>query len=86
MSSFARDRAADARRMTVLVMGLDRCRHGVHEDEPCEHCTDGLSQGNPHLRTGQPMGYDVDGTPLYLPAPRELGYPEAWRKPPQALA
>ncbi|AEM88995.1 hypothetical protein [Streptomyces violaceusniger] len=74
------------RSLAVIVQSLDRCRHGRHVVDPCGSCPNGLSEGNPHLKPGQKVGYDVHGETLYVPGPDHLSDARAWRTLPKDAA
>lgn len=65
-------------RMADIMLHLDRCEHGRHENDPCGSCGD-RSRGNPHIRTGQILGYDLRGNRISMPSPEEKSNPAAWR-------
>jgi hypothetical protein len=75
-----------ARALAQVLSSLDRCRHGRHDGERCFDCPDGLSAGNPHLRAGQKIGYDVHGEGLYVPGAGDFSDTGAWRTPPVDVA
>lgn len=57
---------------------LDRCEHGRHERDECSGCG-GPSLGNPRLRDDHtPLGYSLDGLPIYLPSRRHRHDPDHW--------
>lgn len=62
----------------TMLADLDRNRNGRHEDDP----DDGqLSLGNPHLATGQIIGYSLHGTYVYaVPPARRRADPAAWKQ------
>jgi hypothetical protein len=55
---------------------LDRCPHGRHAGDACAGwtgpgeydggCEGGVSLGNPHLRPGQLIGYDISRRPIHV--------------------
>jgi hypothetical protein len=61
----------------TMISDLDRNEHGRHEGD-----VDGWtpSEGNPHIRPGEPFGYTIHGARAYvMPVDRALrGQPEAW--------
>ena len=69
------------RRLIALVgvlLDLDRCPHGRHEGDTCCSCG-GVSTGNPEMRTGQVIGYGLDGVPIVMPDREHKRDPDAWR-------
>lgn len=65
--------------LAQVLADLDRCVHGRHEQDPCYTCPGGVSTGNPHLRTGMVIGYDVGGAPIVMPDRGRRHDPAAWR-------
>lgn len=62
-----------------MLSDLDRNEHGRHEGD-----VDGQSPslGNPHLRTGDVIGYSLGGSWKYVvPEPRLRGNLDAWKVP-----
>lgn len=57
---------------------LDRCHHGQHTREACEHCPNGVSTGNLHLQRCCPTAYWIrlgtneHGEPIYVMPVRSL--------------
>jgi len=61
----------------TMLADLDRSRQGRHEGD-----VEGgaVSLGNPHLSTGQTIGYSIGGSFAYVvPEPRLRGDVEAWK-------
>ncbi|MEV6854708.1 hypothetical protein AB0M89_12975 [Streptomyces microflavus] len=64
-----------------LVWDLDRCQHGRHQGDACgpdDDCN-GTSAGNPHLRPGAVIGYDMRRNPIVMPDRDHKHDPTAWR-------
>lgn len=63
-----------------LLSDLDRNAGGRHEGDYDSFASDngGISAGNPHLTTGQIIGYDIGGREYVVPEPRERGTLSAW--------
>jgi hypothetical protein len=70
-----------------LLTDLDRCPHGRHEGDVCagyqpgrpsSGCQGGLSLGNPHVQTGQVIGYNLGGRPYAMPDRGERHDATAW--------
>lgn len=92
----ARQRVADLRRtdartaaLARILTDLDRCPHGRHRIDSCLSCPGGQSLGNPHMRPGAVVGYDLGGEPYTAPwsdRPDPLcstSEPDAWRPRPE---
>jgi len=62
-----------------FLADLDRSPHGRHQGDVEAQTSSGVSQGNPHLPTGQVIGYDIAGRPYQVPEPHLRGNVEAWR-------
>jgi hypothetical protein len=63
----------------TMLADLDRNRNGRHEGDVDSGA---VSLGNPHLSTGQTIGYSLHGRFAYVvPEPRLRGDVEAWKKP-----
>jgi hypothetical protein len=63
----------------TMISDLDRNEHGRHEGDIDAFDHTGISRGNPNLRTGAIIGYDISGRPYVMP-PREVRHdPEAWK-------
>lgn len=63
-----------------ILFDLDRCEHGRHEGDICsgEKGCNGPSKGNPRIRTGDVIGYTMEGHCVVMP-PREFrSLPESW--------
>lgn len=67
-------------RLGRLLMELDRCPHGRHQDDQCYGCPDGISAGNPHMRAGEIIGYNHSGGVIVMPGRDEKHDPEAWKQ------
>jgi hypothetical protein len=67
----------ELQRYQTMLSDLSRNEHGRHEGD-----VDGStpSKGNPHLHTGDVLGYSLGGTWKYVvPEPRLRGDLDAWR-------
>lgn len=72
-----------------IVIDLDRCPHGRHEGDSCVGwtgpglydggCEGGVSLGNPHLKTGDHLGFAYSATPYVMPEQGHRADPEAWK-------
>lgn len=65
-----------------LMLGdLDRNEHGRHEGDVDGGDPTGASQGNPHLKTGDVLGYSIGGyrRKYVVPEPRLRGDIKAWQ-------
>lgn len=75
-------REAEIRRLSVfatMVADLDRNANGRHEGDYDSGDPTGISQGNPHIREGQTIGYSLHRTYAYVMPPRfQRNDPEAW--------
>ncbi|WP_141575907.1 hypothetical protein [Actinomadura sp. WMMA1423] len=77
------------RALAQIVADLDRCPHGRHEGDPCVGwtgpglytggCEGGISLGNPHLKTGDHLGYTYASNPYVMPERGRRNDPEAWK-------
>lgn len=67
-------------RWMYILADLDRCVHGRHIGDPCGGSCGTVSQGNPHMRTGDVIGYDIRGNEIVMPDRNGKHKPEAWRK------
>lgn len=67
-----------AQGLARILLDLDRCIHGRHQGDACFYCPEGQSQGNPHLITGQVIGYSLYGQRYMMPTRGHLNEPEAW--------
>lgn len=63
----------------ALVADLDRCVHGRHQGDDCGGSCGSQSQGNPHLRPGQVIGYGLRGDRIVMPDRDHKHDPAAWR-------
>jgi hypothetical protein len=86
-------------RLASILYDLDRCEHGRHEGDVCSGCR-GRSLGNPFLQvirhgSGRPpfaqlhaeerqIGFDISGSPIFVPARADAHRPEAWAPGPDA--
>ena len=65
----------------IMLSDLDRNKHGRHQGDRDSFDPAGISQGNPHLKTGDVIGYSLHGTWKYVvPEPRLRGDLSAWRQ------
>ncbi|MFF4403566.1 hypothetical protein [Streptomyces sp. NPDC001404] len=64
----------------ALVADLDRCEHGRHQGDDCGGSCGYRSQGNPHLRPGQVIGYGLRGDHIVMPVREDKHDPAAWRQ------
>lgn len=64
----------------TMLSDLDRNASGRHEGDYDSYATGngGISSGNPHLTTGQVIGYDIGGREYVVPEPRDRGTLAAW--------
>lgn len=75
---------AETAGLVKILTDLDRCQHGRHQGDPCgpaDDCT-GTSAGNPHLRSGQVIGYGLRGDQIVMPDRDHKHDPAAWRTTP----
>ncbi|WP_242890768.1 hypothetical protein [Actinomadura litoris] len=80
---------SELRRLARIVADLDRCPHGRHEGDTCigwtgpdtyqGGCEGGVSLGNPHLQTGDHLGYAYSASPYVMPERGRRHDPEAWK-------
>jgi len=63
-----------------ILMELDRCPHGRHQDDPCYGCPEGISAGNPHMRTNEVIGYNRSGGTYVMPGRNEKHDPVSWKQ------
>jgi hypothetical protein len=61
-----------------MIIDLDRNENGRHEGDADVGDPTGVSQGNPRLRTGDVLGYDLGGRPYVMPARGRRHDPTAW--------
>lgn len=61
-----------------LISDLDRCEHERHEGDSCYSCGT-QSHGNPHMRTGEVIGYSLRRGPIVMPDRDHKHDPAAWR-------
>lgn len=76
-------------KLVRILTDLDRCRHGRHRGDSCagfnpqrpvsSGCLGGVSLGNPHLRPGTIIGYDLGGRPYYAPS-ESTSDPDGWNR------
>lgn len=64
-----------------MLSDLDRNAGGRHEGDYDSFVQGGISQGNPHLTTGDVIGYDIGGRAYVVPEPRDRGTLAAWIRP-----
>jgi len=72
----------DTADLVSILADLDRCQHGRHQGDACgpaDACT-GTSAGNPHIRTGQVIGYGLRGDEIVMPDRDHKHDPAAWRR------
>lgn len=64
----------------TMLADLDRNASGRHQGDYDSYATGngGISAGNPHLTTGQTVGYDIGGRAYVVPEPRDRGTLSAW--------
>lgn len=76
---------ARLRRFRSLLLDLDRNEHGRHEGDADVGDPSGVSQGNPHLRPGQVIGYTIGGDqrPIVMPDREHRHDPAAWTPQPE---
>ncbi|MGW0837500.1 hypothetical protein [Streptomyces prunicolor] len=77
---------ADTAELVKTLTDLDRCQHGRHHGDPCGPADDcnGTSAGNPHLRPGAIIGYDLRAEPIVMPDREHKHDPKAWRVQPDS--
>lgn len=63
-----------------IVVDLDRNENGRHEGDYDVGDPTGVSQGNPKLKTGDILGYDISGRPYVMPERAKRHNPTAWRQ------
>ena len=64
----------------ILLADLSRNEHGRHQGDGDSYDPTGISQGNPHLNSGDVIGYSIHGTHKYVvPEPQRRRDPKAWR-------
>lgn len=64
----------------IMLSDLSRNEHGRHEGDGDCYDETGMSQGNPHLKTGDVIGYSLGGSWKYVvPEPRQRHDVKAWR-------
>lgn len=66
----------------TMLSDLDRNASGRHEGDydTKANGNGGISAGNPHLTTGQIIGYDIGGREYVVPEPRDRGTLSAWAR------
>lgn len=69
---------SDPVKFTQLMMSLDRCEHGRHAIDPCFSCPNGQSAGNPILKPGMHIGYDIYGRKIIVPDFYAMVIPDNW--------
>lgn len=68
-------------RLVEILRDLTRCDHGRQQGDRCLFC-EGISQGNPLLPPGTPVGYGINGEPMWMPTRDQVTDPDAWFTPP----
>lgn len=64
----------------IMLSDLSRNENGRHEGDGDFGDPSGMSQGNPHLKTGDVIGYSLGGSWKYVvPEPRRRHDLHAWR-------
>jgi hypothetical protein len=64
----------------LMLSDLSRNEHGRHQGDVDSFDPTGISQGNPHLRIGDVIGYSLGGSWKYVvPDPLLRGQLDAWR-------
>lgn len=64
----------------IMLADLGRNQNGRHEGDGDVYDATGISHGNPHLKTGDVIGYTLGGSWMYVvPYPHLRGDVEAWR-------
>jgi len=63
-----------------LLADFDRCEHGRHQEDPCGGSCGTRSQGNPHMRTGHVIGYNLRREHIVMPHRDDKTDPKAWRQ------
>jgi hypothetical protein len=61
-----------------LLADLDRNENGRHQGDMDSFTPSGTSQGNPHLQTGDVIGYALGGRQYVVPEPELRSDPAAW--------
>jgi len=70
--------------LAAVLADLDRCQHGRHEGDDCGDTCGFRSKGNPHIRTGDVIGYGLRGEQIVMPSRDDKHDPKAWRRPLEA--
>lgn len=80
MAKRERENFQRAQRLATILYDLDRCQHGRHEGDVCsgESGCNGPSKGNPHVKTGDVIGYTIDRKPITMPERGRRHDPDAW--------
>ena len=67
-------------RLASLLMDLDRCEHGRHEEDVCSGASgcNGPSRGNPRFHAGDVLGFTLYGAPIVMPERGQRHDPDAW--------
>lgn len=74
------DELRGAQKFALMVADLDRSPEGRHEGDVQSGAPDGVSPGNPHLQTGDVLGFSLAGTYEYrMPERSKRHDPEAWK-------
>lgn len=66
------------RKFQRMVNDLDRNEHGRHEGDADVGDPTGVSHGNPRLKTGDILGYQLGGIPYVMPERGKRHDPKAW--------
>jgi hypothetical protein len=72
---------AHLRRFVTLINDLDRNENGRHEGDTDVGDPTGISHGNPHLHTGDVLGWNISGQPYVMPPRGRRHDPTAWGAP-----
>ena len=64
----------------TMVADLDRSRQGRHEGDVESGAEGGVSQGNPHMSTGDVIGYDISGNLYVVPPVGKRHLIDEWKK------
>lgn len=66
----------------LMLSDLDRNSNGRHEGDIDGYTDSGVSEGNPHLKEGQVIGYNISGHPYIVPPAGQRGKLDSWRMDP----
>lgn len=66
--------------LATILSDLDRCQHGRHEGDVCGGVSgcNGPSRGNPHMQTGDIIGFTLSAEPIVFPRREDRHDPDAW--------